>query len=327
MILHPVKFILYLLLSTNACSFNTHYLISLGTGCMYDNEHIWSITPVPESSLSPQPPASLYYIVCGGSNGSCSDERIREANSDTSWAVRCCSNTPRDGFIRKYPNTCPSNVWGDSEVNGQCHGSKTFEQARGLCSSIGARLCSREELVKDCTRNSGCGYDSRYAWSDTPVPESSSRSYYTVCGRSTSTRCSGGPRLADENELMAVRCCANTSRGAGWIKRSSSCPWADSEINGSCKKGRTFAQAQSSCIGVGARLCTVSELESDCTAGTGCQFDHERVWSSTESGEEPAFIQRSCGGGYSCYRSSGFGDVNNNKFNIQMCKCISCVLN
>jgi len=283
MILHPVKLILYILF-TNACSFNTHYLISLGTGCMYDNEHIWSETPVPENSLSPQPPASQYYIVCGGSNGSCSDERVREANSDTPQAVRCCSNTPLPGFIRKYPNTCPSNVWGDSEVNGQCYGSKTLEQARDLCNGISARLCSSDELVKDCTRNSGCGYDSRYTWSDTPAPESSSRSYYTICGRSTSARCSGGPQLTDANELKAVRCCSDSNLGSGWLKRSSTCPWAESEINGSCKKGRTFAQAQTSCNSIpGARLCTLSELERDCTAGTGCQFDHERVWSSTES--------------------------------------------
>jgi len=108
-------------------------------------------------------------IVCGSTRGTCRNNPVKEANPDEKHAVRCCSDTPRNGFIRNYPNTCPSNVWGESEINGVCHGegqsAKTFDQARALCNGIGARLCSSEELLKDCTRNSGCGFDSFYNWS------------------------------------------------------------------------------------------------------------------------------------------------------------------
>jgi len=118
-----------------------------------------------ECAIDPRAPSyDNREIVCGSTQGSCRGDPVREANPDEKHAVRCCSDTPLAGFIRKF-NTCPSNVWGESEIDGVCHGSKTFDQAREICSSINARLCTKEELLKDCTRNSGCGFDSFYNWS------------------------------------------------------------------------------------------------------------------------------------------------------------------
>ena len=40
--------------------------------------------------------------------------------------------------------------------------------------------------------------------------------------------------------------------------------------------------AQAMCFAVGARLCTVEELEADETRGTGCNFDSSLCWSSDD---------------------------------------------
>jgi len=43
----------------------------------------------------------------------------------------------------------------------------------------------------------------------------------------------------------------------------------------------TFAQATQHCANVGARLCTLTEIEDDCAKGTGCGQDSDQVWTST----------------------------------------------
>ena len=81
-------------------------------------------------------------------------------------AVCCCSNTPLPGWI-KNP-MC--NVWGESDINGQCFGGATFEEAVDICALSGARLCTPEEIRLDCTTGSGCGFDSRFAWTFPSTP-------------------------------------------------------------------------------------------------------------------------------------------------------------
>ena len=52
------------------------------------------------------------------------------------------------------------NVWGESNPAnlpnaGVCNSEKTFDEAFEICNSVGARLCTKEELVADCTRGTG----------------------------------------------------------------------------------------------------------------------------------------------------------------------------
>ena len=42
----------------------------------------------------------------------------------------------------------------------------------------------------------------------------------------------------------------------------------------------TFDEADDFCTGVGARLCTSAEAESDCLRGTGCGHDSDLIWTS-----------------------------------------------
>jgi len=49
-----------------------------------------------------------------------------------------------------------------------------------------------------------------------------------------------------------------------------------------CVMGVTFAEAEQVCEDAGMRLCTIVEVKDLVGRGTGCQFDHGSVWTSTE---------------------------------------------
>ena len=67
--------------------------------------------------------------------------------------VRCCTEslvniTGGDNWNKR--SGC--DVWGESHFNGVCHAEKTFAEAVDICSNVGARLCTKEELENDCPR-------------------------------------------------------------------------------------------------------------------------------------------------------------------------------
>lgn len=51
--------------------------------------------------------------------------------------------------------------------------------------------------------------------------------------------------------------------------------------------GGTWQNVLQRCITLGARLCTLDELQSGCASGTGGGYDKEHVWSSTSCGDGP----------------------------------------
>jgi hypothetical protein len=57
---------------------------------------------------------------------------------------------------------------------------------------------------------------------------------------------------------------------------------ASSPLASKCSGAQTWAAAVAVCEGVGARLCTAAELgQDDETKGTGCDYNVQRIWSST----------------------------------------------
>ncbi len=106
-------------------------------------------------------------VVCGstiaGNQRECrKNYGVTEKNvsGSSKWAVRCCSEKKLPGFIK----TAGCSVWGDSEVNGKCYSKKTYCEAEELCESIGARLCTRAEIVNKCTEHSGCNFNWYLIW-------------------------------------------------------------------------------------------------------------------------------------------------------------------
>jgi len=162
------------------------WFISLGTGCNFDREQNWSSTPVTpctdnascedgdsctintcgidgKCTTAPSSSCSSKSIVCGSSRGNCRATPVNEASPNTLHEVRCCREGQSGSWNRKY-NTCPSDIWGESILPSGvgCVHSATYDEAETYCSNAGGRLCTKDELLADCTRGSGCSHDHDY---------------------------------------------------------------------------------------------------------------------------------------------------------------------
>jgi len=85
-------------------------------------------------------------------------ERICDRNKVK--VVRCCSDTRKP----KWKKRLGCSVWANSKIFGTCHRKKTWFEAKYICNAGGGRLCTTEEVVNDCTRGTGCGFDVRMIW-------------------------------------------------------------------------------------------------------------------------------------------------------------------
>lgn len=97
----------------------------------------------------------LYYTVCGSSGSSTCAGKTLEAAIHEQHEVRCCSDTNLGSGWNQHTNCINAgytSVWGETDINGVCHSSKTFDEAVAICANVGARLCSKEELLADCSR-------------------------------------------------------------------------------------------------------------------------------------------------------------------------------
>jgi prepilin-type N-terminal cleavage/methylation domain-containing protein len=59
------------------------------------------------------------------------------------------------------------------------------------------------------------------------------------------------------------------------------CGESDGNSMGSCTLSSTWYEANSLCENIGARLCTIEEIENDIPRGTGCSLDNYMVWTMT----------------------------------------------
>ena len=84
------------------------------------------------------------------------------------FGVRCCSDTVIPTWIKR--KSCK--VWANSNMNG-CHLNKTWLEAKAVCEEAGARLCTTEEMVNDCTRATGCGLSKGFVWTSSFIIASS----------------------------------------------------------------------------------------------------------------------------------------------------------
>ena len=113
--------------------------------------------PTQSPSTSPTKeviPVSQYYTVCGSTSktADCGGENT-EADVEEKHEVRCCTDsldniTGGDNWYKR--SGC--DVWGESHINGVCHAQKTFAEAENICSGVGARLCTKEEIENNCPR-------------------------------------------------------------------------------------------------------------------------------------------------------------------------------
>jgi hypothetical protein len=141
---------------------------------------------------------------------------------------------------------------------------------------------------------SGCQLDFHRSWTRDICAQG-----HITQGASTASLAVKGKSCDYSNSLARVRCCGDSPRAAplpqaldsvssceslGWAAGESQNVCASSNINGMCITSATFEAAQASCFSMGARLCSVSELENNAARGTGCHLDPRLVWSNTPCG-------------------------------------------
>ncbi len=117
-----------------------------------------------------------------------------------------------------------------------------------------------------------------------------------VCGKSAyvggTTIAAGTAGCHDDHEVfvepeansLAVRCCSDVDLGSHWKQNHGCSVYAGTMgiTETRCPRKMTYSQAEQYCAYAGGRLCTAAEIVNDCAAGTGCRFDSEMVWTSSE---------------------------------------------
>jgi hypothetical protein len=175
--------------ATAACSRRNMRLCSVaeldsgvccGTGCGFDGHHVWTMTPAGggggfgggggwqnQGQFNGQHGFSgsnfnggghhnqvSSFVVADGClrNGGRQNSRTRDASNGRS-SVRCCSQNG---------NRCESSTVG-------CLQGVSFNQAQQACSQRGLRLCHQHELERGVCCGTGCGFDGRRVWTQTPA--------------------------------------------------------------------------------------------------------------------------------------------------------------
>ena len=192
-----------------------------GTGCGYDSERIWTAD----------------VDVCGrgahmsaGGTPDVWDTLPPECSDDgTDHKVRCCADKVV-GSVCEVPCTstrsCEELGWPEVEGSqdhicgtvGRGCPHMNFVGAEAECASMGARLCTIEELGSGEAHGTGCGFDSERVWT------SSVGSCGTAWGTTVShlsahghpnewSSPEGAPECTEDSTVLAVRCCADEVAG------------------------------------------------------------------------------------------------------------------
>ena len=342
------------------------------SGCNYNTEMIWSSTECDGG----------YKVAHGGSGfGTVADTCQSTEASDV--YVRCCADAygctpfpvfeptpvptvtaPPTSVATCSESTCANLGWvnapfygstsicGETDLGlGGCSGHVAWEDAKTKCQSVGARLCSADELQNNEAAKSGCNYDSALVWS----ADSCGTGMYTATYGSSFTLSGTSCVAMEDAATVSARCCADTDACTqepspvptkvptssptfspsttprpsqtygptspsavpttetphptqpspvptvtvdcsiencdtlGWdylaYGSSEVCGETDAfELGGACSGMLTWDEARVFCQAGGARMCTVDELLADEPRGTGCNYNEQRIWSSTPCG-------------------------------------------
>ena len=252
------------------------------------------------SYASNDPPASCAPTTSGGNL----DETVPAL-----FEARCCSDTPRDHYVRNEAiQECESvfvasQLLSSGAVDG-CVSVATWTEASLICTAEGSRMCTAAELLRGCAWSetgemstraaSPCASNRKQIWSDTPcelppnfvwvVPGAATENNSSVdLGELASDGCEATTAASASVGYHDVRCCSDTEL-PGYQQLGNCSVFGESILSSSpspgCNYANTYEEAALRCIVDGSRLCTKGELESRCAAGTGCGFDTELVWSS-----------------------------------------------
>ena len=129
-----------------------------------------SLTPSLAPSLAPT--TAYATAVCGGATNKCKPQFKVDLKTAT-YGVRCCKETE---FKRSEKKPWCS-VWAASRVgkkltpnnDNRCKTSATFQEAESYCAYSRARLCTKQELLDQCAKGTGCDLNKVLVWSSEPA--------------------------------------------------------------------------------------------------------------------------------------------------------------
>jgi len=228
-----------------------------------------------------------HFVACGKKNG-CETVMELPVHNRVEHKARCCSDSPKANWHQK--SSC--NVWATSrDEEGKCPVAMTHPEASCRCEDMGARLCTREELLGNCAALTGCGLDKKIMWTSTPLDPTNTlaptptpdTSHYAACGKWMG--CEENPGVYLDNKKFAVSCCSDQARPPPYKQKNSqiptyvpTCPYVDSNIGGGIFMSHSATLKV--CEEDGARLCTGLELLAQCISDTGAGINKLLAWSS-----------------------------------------------
>jgi len=164
---------------------------TVGTGCQFDNEFIWTCQGNTEDCGYSEPEDDFHLVACGNPNSrkaatGCQDENgnffdTYRASNEEKHEVRCCSDSVLPYFgpvtsekpdfcevyaVSRLPTSKPYSL-GGSTGGLQCYDNVTYSEAVEICENSFARLCTAEEILKTCTKGTGCRFDNEWIWTST----------------------------------------------------------------------------------------------------------------------------------------------------------------
>ncbi|GMH48997.1 hypothetical protein TrVE_jg8778 [Triparma verrucosa] len=153
-----------------------------------------------------------HYAACGGGKNSpfsdpfndCSEVEPQLADDHEEIALRCCSDTSIPGWVRRPNQNSPDSwcsIWSESDAWGDCQYSLNYTEAVNFCDSVGARLCTREEVEMGCAEGTGCpGMNGMLVWTST------AETVYS--GQFTCSPCTGPGQYSDASKLSTCKTAA-----------------------------------------------------------------------------------------------------------------------
>ena len=179
-----------------------------------------------------------------------------------------------------------------------CDGGHSTALGGNHCAGDG---CSMESGCDECAGQAECVCDQRCADDDANMavrccadvdvlaaPQCPTAGYSLGCSAKTCTELNalygGWPLDNSCTPTDDVLVCAESDNGLGQFSadasRDNACQGGQNSAQGADEVTDGWAHAATICQSVGARLCSVAELQADEARCTGCQHDAEQVWSS-----------------------------------------------
>lgn len=149
--------------------------VCCGTGCGFDGHHVWTLAQGAGAGYSApgfsvggitislgggaaaRPgfnAGSRNFMIVDGCSSRSGRQTARSRSAISGQApVRCCSFDGR---------RCESQSLG-------CQQSARYSEANSICAGRGLRLCAQHELERGVCCGTGCGFDARRVWTNTPA--------------------------------------------------------------------------------------------------------------------------------------------------------------